>query len=205
MNKESAVEARLPLWLKLAYTAFFLAWVPVILHAYGPRNFLWLCNVCNFLLVYGVWRESRLVFSSQLLAVFLTDLVWSVDVLTWALSGSFPLGFATYMANAELPLVARALSLYHVAMPVMLVFGVRRLGYDCRALGFQALLTALVLPITLLLSPQDWNINWVWGPGFVQTWMPAWAWVALAILGYPIVLYLPVHGAILAARRLTNS
>ena len=198
------MKAGLPLWLKLVYTAFFIAWVPVILHAYGPTNFLWLCNVCNFLLVYGVWRESRLIFSSQLLAVFLTDIVWAVDVLGWTLAGDFPLGFAAYMANEELPLAARALSLYHLVMPVMLVFGVRRLGYDGRALGLQALITAIMLPISLALSPQEWNINWVWGPGFVQTWMPAWAWVTLCTLGYPLVLYLPVHASILAWRRLTK-
>ena len=200
---ETAVKAGLPLWLKLAYTAYFFVWVPVILHAYGPKNFLWLCNVCNFLLVYGVWRESRLVLSSQLLAVFLTDLVWSIDVIGWALSGSFPFGFAEYMANEELPLAARALSLYHLVMPVMLVFGVRRLGYDARAFFLQALITAIVLPISLTLSPQEWNINWVWGPGFVQTWMPAWTWVALSILGYPLVLYLPVHASVRAWRRLS--
>lgn len=204
MGDESAGKASLPLWLKLAYTAFFVVWVPVILHAYGPRNFLWLCNICNFLLVYGVWRESRLIFSSQLLAVLLTDMVWSFDVLGWALTGSFPLGFAAYMANDQLPLGARVLSLYHLVMPVMLVLGVRRLGYDRRALWLQTLITALVLPISLALSPQVWNINWVWGPGFVQSWMPAWTWVALSIVGYPIVLYLPVHALALLGKRPTK-
>ena len=190
----------IPLWIKLAYTAFFVAWVPVILASYGPRNFLWLCNICNFLLLIGLWRESRLLISSQLLAVLLTDIAWNIDVIGWTLGGAFPLGFATYMADPQIPVIARAASIYHLFMPLILVYSVWRLGYDRRGFWLQTAITASVLPVSLLLSPPEWNINWVWGPGFVQHWLPPWLWVLLAIVGYPLVLYLPVHGAILLLR-----
>ena len=35
---------RIPLWLKLAYTAFMAVLVPVYLRNYGPTNFLYFCD-----------------------------------------------------------------------------------------------------------------------------------------------------------------
>ena len=40
---------RVPLWLKLAYTAFMAILVPVYLYYYGPTNFLYFCDVALFL------------------------------------------------------------------------------------------------------------------------------------------------------------
>ena len=36
---------QIPLWLKLAYSAFVAVLVPYYLHQYGPLNFLWFCDV----------------------------------------------------------------------------------------------------------------------------------------------------------------
>ena len=35
---------RVPLWLKLAYSALIAVWVPVYLYYYGPTNFLYFCD-----------------------------------------------------------------------------------------------------------------------------------------------------------------
>jgi hypothetical protein len=40
---------RLPLALKLVYTAFMAVLVPVYWHYYGPTNFLYFCDVALFL------------------------------------------------------------------------------------------------------------------------------------------------------------
>ena len=53
----------------------------------GPGTPLWLCNACNVLLACGVWRESRLMVASQLLAVFLEDSAGGIDVVGWAGAG----------------------------------------------------------------------------------------------------------------------
>ena len=52
---------RLPLWLKLAYTAFMAVLVPVYWHYYGPTNFLYFCDVALFLTLAGIWLESPLL------------------------------------------------------------------------------------------------------------------------------------------------
>ena len=49
MTAQSDVAApaanRLPLWLKLVYTAFVAVLVPVYWYYYGPTNFLYFCDV----------------------------------------------------------------------------------------------------------------------------------------------------------------
>ncbi len=47
--------ATIPLFAKLAYTAFMLVLVPVYLRYYGPSNFLYFCDVALLLTWAGVW------------------------------------------------------------------------------------------------------------------------------------------------------
>ena len=55
---------RIPLWLKLAYTAFMAVLVPVYLHNYGPTNFLYFCDVSLIISLVGIWLESPLLVST---------------------------------------------------------------------------------------------------------------------------------------------
>ena len=55
----SAVSAqRIPLWLKIAYTAFLAVMIPVYWVNYGPTNFLYFCDVALLLTLIGMWREN---------------------------------------------------------------------------------------------------------------------------------------------------
>ncbi len=170
-----------------------LVWVPAVLVFYGPLNFLWICNVCNFVLLLGLWRESSLLVSSQLAGVLLLDAVWTLDVAGGVLLGEPPLGATGYMFDAAIPLHLRLLSLYHSAVPLVILWATLRLGYHPKGLWLQSAITSLVLPVTLLLSPEDWNINWVHGPFEKQHVVPPLAYVAACIVVYPLLIYGPVH------------
>ena len=54
---------RVPLWLKLAYTAFMAVLVPVYWHYYGPTNFLYFCDLALLITLVGIWIESPLLVS----------------------------------------------------------------------------------------------------------------------------------------------
>ena len=56
---EPASAQRLPLALKLAYTAFMAVLVPVYWSWYGPTNFLYFCDVALLLTLVGIWRRAR--------------------------------------------------------------------------------------------------------------------------------------------------
>ena len=72
------MDRRVPLWLKVAFTAFVIVWVPVYWPELGPENFLWFCDLANFLILFALWTESPLLFSSQAVSTLLVQIFfWS--------------------------------------------------------------------------------------------------------------------------------
>src|SRR5438132_54902 len=55
----------LPLWLKILWTIWVIAWAPLYWRQYGAQNFLYFCDLGNFLIAVGLWLESPLIFSWQ--------------------------------------------------------------------------------------------------------------------------------------------
>lgn len=188
---------RVPLALKLVVTAWMAAWVPAYWIMNGPANFLWFCDLANFLLFAAVWIESPLLFSSQAVAVLLIQIVWTVDFLSALLTGFHPVGGTEYMFDPMEPLWIRLLSLFHVVVPVLMLWAIQRLGYDPRGWKLQTVIAWVVLPVTYLLTDPAANINWLWKPfGIEQTLMPPWAYLLVCMAAYPLVLYLPTHWAL---------
>src|SRR5581483_5535691 len=132
---------RIPLWLKIAWTLLVVVWTPIYLHQYGPRNFLWFCDLGNFLIMAGLWKESALVLSWQACSVLLVQILFTIDVAVRALSGVHPIGGTGYMFNddgSNLSVGLRLLSLFHVVTPPVLLWSLSRVGYDRRGLACQA-------------------------------------------------------------------
>ena len=100
---------RLPFAVKLAWTAWMAFWVPVYWHENGPANFLWVCDVANFVLLAALWRESALLFSSQAVGVLLIQALWAIDYFGALFSGAHPLGGTEYMFDGASPPWLRAI------------------------------------------------------------------------------------------------
>ena len=184
-----------PLWLKLLFTAWLVVWAPIYWTAYGPQNYLWFCDLANFLIAAALWSDSRMLLSSQAVSVLLIQILWIIDVGSRLLLGVHPIGGTEFMFDPAKPLSLRLLSLFHVAVPVLLVWGLRRLGYDRRGLWLQIGIATVVLPISWLAGAER-NLNWTWGPfGDVQTALPPVLYLALLPLGYLLIIYLPSHWA----------
>jgi len=193
---------RIPAWLKIAFTVWLLVWVPSYGSFYGPQNFLWLCDLCNFILLIALWAESRLLFSSQIVAVLIVDIMWSIGVAVRFFWGISLIGGTEYMFNPEVPRHIRLLSLFHVFTPPLLIYAISRLGYDRRGLIIQTVLTWIVLPLTYLFTNPERGINWVWGLfGKTQAMLEPWVYFLLCMAAYPLVLYLPTHGMVLLVSR----
>ena len=184
---------RIPLWLKILYTAWIAVWVPCYWDYYHWYNFLWFCDIACLVLCVAIWIESTLLFSWQAVSVLLVQVVWIVGYFGHLTVGGPALGTG-YMFDADIPLYIRRLSFFHVAMPPMLLWGVRRLGYDRRAFWCQSALTQAILPLSWLLAPRYKDINWVWGPwDKEQHRLAPIPYLVLCMIAYPIVLYLPAH------------
>jgi len=195
---------RVPLWIKLAYTAFMAVLVPVYWTQYGPTNFLYFCDVALFLTLAGMWRENRLLISMAAVGILLPQMLWCVDFAAHLLGGKLT-GMTGYMFDPARPLYLRGLSLFHGWLPFLLLFLVRRLGYEKRALpSWTSLGWALCLACFFLLPPAGQahvsprtpnNINYVFGfdDARPQSWMPQGLYLAAWMTALAVVAYLPTH------------
>lgn len=182
----------LPLWLKIAFSAFTLVWLPLMIAVRGWQNLIWLCDLANLLVLAGLWRESRLLLSSQLVATLLIGLGWTIDLACALTLGVHPFQATVYMFEPSLPLVFRLSSLFHVFVPLLLLYAVSRLGHDPRGWRLQSAICWIVLPLTAGLTDPVRNINWIAAPfGIEQTWLPGWLYVLVCMAAYPLLLYLP--------------
>jgi hypothetical protein len=184
----------IPISLKIAYTLFVCLLVPIYWRQYGLVNFLWFSDIALLVLVPALWLESPLLISMMALAVVLPELAWNVDYFFRLATGVSLIGLTSYMFDATIPPFIRGLSLFHVALPVILIWMLSRLGYDGRALLWQTLVAAAVLPLSYFLSNPRQNVNWFYGLGEKpQTKVPAPLFVLFLMLLFPVGVYLPTH------------
>jgi hypothetical protein len=190
----TADTTQLPLWIKIGYTLFVAVLVPIYLKQYGPANFLWFSDVALLAMVPGLWAESPLIVSTMTVAVALPELLWNVDFFSRLLIGRAPLGMATYMFDQNLPRYLRGLSLFHVGLPILLLWSVARLGYDPRALPTQIVSGSILMILAYALTSPAENINWVFAAGSKRLeWLPPLAYVTMVIVSFPLFVYWPTH------------
>jgi hypothetical protein len=196
--------SRLPLAVKLAYTAWMVVWVPLYWHANGWTNFLWLCDFANFVILVAVWAESAILVSAQLAGVLFIQALWAVDYFGRLLFGTHPIGGTEYMFDPSTPLGMRALSLFHLWTVPLLVWLGRRLGHDPRGWKLQSVLAVPFLVLGQQLGTREQNINWMWAPfGVPQTWLPPILFALLSAVPVALILFLP--GDLVARRWLRTA
>lgn len=192
----------IPLAFKLAYTAFMAVLIPVYWHYYGPTNFLYFCDVALILTLIGVWLDSALLISMCAVGILLPQTYWCIDFIVRAFGVSLT-GMTDYMFNPQTSLFLRGLSLYHGWMPFMLAYLVWKTGYDKRGFPAWTVVTwALILIAFFFLPPPrpnagltPVNINYVWGmsDAAAQTWVHPYVWIAIMMIGMPLLLFLPTQ------------
>lgn len=184
------------LWLKLLYTAFLAVLVPIYWIKSGPANFLWACDLALFLTAYALWRASALAAGMAAVATLLPELIWNVDFFARLLAGrGLPwLSATAYMFNAATAPYVRVLSLFHVFLPVLLLWLVWRLGYDRRAFMATTVATWIVIPLSWFVTDPAQNLNLVHGFGTPpRPLLPGFGQVAVLMVGVPLIVYLPTH------------
>lgn len=197
--------ARLPLAVKLAFTAFMAVLVPVYWTKYGPANFLYFCDLALILTLVAVWMENRLCASMAAVGIILPQIVlWCGDFAAHFIGIKFN-GMTDYMFDGNRSLFLRGLSFFHGWLPFLLLYIVAKLGYDRRAaiawtgLAWAAMLFSfffLPAPGAKLANPlAAVNVDYVYGFSETapQTWMPPRAWLTMLMVAIPTVVVLPTH------------
>ncbi len=187
-------DSLIPLWIKLAYTLFVAITVPVYAIKYSRGNFLWFSDIALLATVAALWFENRFLASMMAVGVLLPEVVWNVGYFWQLLTGKRVSGLSDYMFDSRKPLYLRALSLFHVFLPALLVWMIARLGYEPEAWIAQTALAWFVLPLCYRFTDPAENVNWVFGFGNKpQKLMPPLAYLGLLMVGFPVLIYLPTH------------
>jgi hypothetical protein len=183
--------------LRLAAAGFLLVYLPAYALAYGPANFLFLCNLSVILAGIGFLCANRVLLSSQAIAILLVGAAWTLDVASRLLLGRHLIGGSEYMWDSQWPLFTRLLSLYHVALPIALIAALRRLGYDARGYWLQSAIAVLGVALGRLFGPEA-NINFAFAdPILKRSWGPAPAHVAV-VAGFLVLVVYPISHLLLA-------
>ena len=196
---------RIPLWIKISYLIWMVIWLPAYWVHHGPVNLLWLCDVTNFFVALALIFESPLIFSSQATGVLVIQSAWMIDFFGRLLAGRHLIGGTEYMFDATQPIWLRSMSMFHIFVPVLLLWGVWRLGYDRRGWQLESVIVWLVLPLSFVAASPEMNLNWLWSPfGVEQTLMTPANYLLFCMFAYPAVLFWPTHRLLLAWSRRKN-
>ena len=172
-------------------------WFPTYAVVWGWPNFVQYCDVAVILTVAGVWTGSALLLSSQAVGSIIINSIWVLDVAARLITGQHLIGGTEYMWDAQYPLWVRLLSLYHVAVPVVLLWALRRTGYDSRGWLLQAAFSVPVLIASRLLDPAK-NLNFAHvDPILHISFRPAPLHLAIILFCLIAVIYWPTHQILL--------
>jgi hypothetical protein len=184
----------IPLWLKIVYTLFVCALVPIYWRQYGPANFLWFSDIALLAMVPALWLENALIASMMAVSITFFETVWNLDFFFRLATGKSLIGLTAYMFDPKIRLFIRGLSFFHIVLPVIVLWAVYHLGYDRRAFLWQTVVALIVLPLSYLISNPHENVNWIYGFGErPQTILPRPVFMILLLLLFPLVVYLPTH------------
>jgi len=186
--------ALIPLWIKVTYTVIVLITVAVYSVKYPLGNFLWFSDIAMLVTAAALWLESPLLASMVAVGTLLPEILWNASFFGQVLTGRRVSGLTDYMFDESLPRYLRALSLFHVILPVLMLWLMARLGYDERALVAQTVLAWVVLTLSYWLTDPKLNVNWVFGWGAKpQQLIPPPVYLALLMVAFPALIHYPTH------------
>ena len=199
----STQSPRIPLAIKLVFSAFVAFHLWVNLHFYGPMNYLWLCDIAVLTTAISLWTENSLLLSMTAISFLGPAGIWITDIASHLMSSHDWWGVSSYLGDPQLPLSLRCASLFHVWMPFLLFYSLYQLRYDRRAFWAQTVVTIIVLILSRLISDPPpahslhdvINVNCVYGRSDQarQTKLPDWLYLCKLIAKGWLCLYLPLH------------
>jgi hypothetical protein len=177
-------------WFSLLW---MVVWLPAYFRVWGWANLFHLCDVAVILTFVGIWLANPLLLSSQAVNSLAAGLFWILDVGWRLTTGRFLVGGTDYMWDTRYPLWVRLLSTFHIGLPLVLLWTLRKVGYDRRALALQSAIAAVLLLVSRLLA-AELNMNYAYrDPLFHRAWGPPPAHLAMIFVPLVTLIYWPTH------------
>jgi hypothetical protein len=192
-NTSQTQRQEIPDWIRYLALLSLVLWFTAYWYAWGPANFIHLCDIAVILTCIGVWSNNSLLISSQAVSSVVIDIVWTLDVAARLVFGRHLIGGTEYLFDAAMPLWARLLSLFHVVLPIVLLWSLTRLGYDRRGWKLQSAILLPVLIASRFVTPGQ-NLNFaVHDPFLHRSYGPAAIHLFITYLFLVFVVYFPTH------------
>jgi hypothetical protein len=171
-----------PFGVKISYYAFMAVMVPTYATHYNLLNFFTHCQVHLFLVLASFLTNKHVFISMSAVGILFPQSLWCLDFICVTLGIKFT-GTTAYMYNEQLSRYLRFLSLFHFWFPFFLLYLIKRLGYDKRALYYQiSLCVSLCLLSYNQIDLYNKNIN------LVQDFH-----IVTHLIGFPIVIFATHH------------
>jgi hypothetical protein len=146
-----------PFGIKISYYAFMALMVPTYIAHYPLINFLNLCHVHLFLVLASFLTDKYLFVSMSAVGILVILFLWCFDFICETMGTKF-LGNTAYMYDEKRSLYMRSFSLFHVWFPFLLLYLIKKVGYDQRAL-YRELLLAKSICILSYYQVDLYNKN----------------------------------------------
>lgn len=196
-----AVQSEAQRLVAVVFSMFFVVWVVVYGVVFGASIFLWLCCLCNILLLWVVWSKENRLLSVVAVLMLGVQGCYGIDFIGHLTLGRGPWGVTDYVFDERRALGVRLLSMYHLAVPVLLLWLLSKRGYWTGAwlpavtlfggVFFASLLWVVGHPEPLAREDQ---INFVLGLSGESPWAVA--------LGFPLVFVIPTSLVLSAMKTL---
>jgi hypothetical protein len=179
--------------VRWAALAWLTIWISTYALTYPVCNFLNLCDLASLMAGIGLWRGNPLLLSAAALSSLVVGLVWVADVAARLALGHHLIGGTEYLWDPHNPLFARLLSGFHAWLPIVVLWALRRVGYDRRALALQSAIAIVAVALARACGPGA-NINFSFrDPLWHGPLGTAPVHVAAIVAGAVAVAYLPTH------------
>ena len=183
--------------MRWAAVGWMLFWFPIWWWAWGWDNFLFTCDIAIIMTCAGLWLGNPLLLSAPALSMIIPGVMWTADFFARLTLGFHLTGDTEYMWDDQYLLFVRSVSLFHIFWPVLMVWAVRRVGYDRRALWLQSGIAAVAVVAGRLLGRVDYNVNFAYENPITPTQIgPVPVHLALMALMLITVFYIPTHFAL---------
>ncbi|MEI6437813.1 MAG: hypothetical protein WCO69_03570 [Candidatus Omnitrophota bacterium] len=142
----------------LGWAAVLVLLVDILVNFGDWTELLWFCTITTALLAYALFRKNALVMTLCLIMSVPAQILWVVDFFLYM--AGHGMGRTELLAHCG-PLIFWGSLVIHTFVIPVSFWGVRRLGFHPRALGWAVLYGAAILLASYYTTPPFKNVNCV--------------------------------------------
>jgi hypothetical protein len=180
------------MWINI-FLIFFLATQIIVYSSYSIESYLWLCKINLFLTIFGILFKNKLLISMAFVGGLARFSIWNLSFIINLFTNYNLFNVTAYIFSLGTSLTIKIISLYHIFLPIILIFFLKKIGYDSRAFIFSTILYWFVIIITYFFTIKSNNINFVFCASTYNWSISDQQWVIFLLIFEPILFILPVH------------